>query len=63
MKENDKDIVFSELPFGEGIKEPYGDSISALDPKGVRNCSESDWPISEGASVSAEGDGGLVIPP
>ena len=37
MKEGDKDIVFSESPFGEGIKEPHGDSLLALDPEGARS--------------------------
>ena len=37
MKEDDKDIVFSELPFGEGIKEPHGDGLQALDSEGARN--------------------------
>ena len=37
MEESDEDIVFSELPFGEGIKEPHIDSLSSLDPEGARS--------------------------
>ena len=51
------------MPFGEGIKEPHGDSLQALDQEGARSCSEADWPVSEGASGSAKGDGGFSNTP
>ena len=37
MKEDDEDVVFSESPFGEGIKEPHRGSLSSLDPEGARS--------------------------
>ena len=37
MERSDKDIVFSEMPFGEGVKEHSGKSLQALDPKGARS--------------------------
>ena len=37
MEKNDKDIVFSETPFWEDVKEPDGESLQALDPEGARS--------------------------
>ena len=37
MEKNDEDIVFSELFFGEGIKEPDGDNLQALDLEEARS--------------------------